>query len=169
VKRCIIIAGPNGAGKTTFADTYLREEGACTNFVNADLIAQGLSPLDPENAAMEAGRVMLARIERFVGRGESFAFESTLSGINYVKRIKNWKSKGYEITIYFLKLPSVETAIDRVEYRVKTGGHHVPEETIRRRFKRGWDNFERHYKCLADVWVVFDNASEKPKILERAQ
>ena len=168
VKQCYIIAGPNGAGKTTFAETYLPAEGACLNFVNADLIAAGLSPLSPSRVSLEAGRLLLARIDRLASRGESFAFETTLSGLGYCRRIRDWRRSGYRITIYFLKLPEVDLAIERVHLRVSQGGHDVPELDIRRRFERGWHNFEHHYKALADSWMVFDNSAETPRIVEES-
>ena len=168
MKRCYIIAGPNGAGKTTFAKTFLPFEGECLNFINVDLIAEGLSPLDPERARISAGRLLLSRIELCVENGETFSFETTMSGKGYVRRIEHWKSKGYEIVIYFLKLPTVEMAIDRVKLRVSQGGHNVKEIDIVRRFERGLKNFEKLYKNLSDAWVVYDTSGNKPTIIEGA-
>jgi len=168
MKRCYVIAGPNGAGKTTFATTFLPGEGDCLNFINADLIAEGLSPLDPESVALEAGKVMLRRIEAAVARGKSFAFETTFSGLNYVRRIKRWKSVGYEIIIYFLTLPTEEMALERVRLRVAAGGLSVPEDTVRRRFRRGRANLEKHYKPIADAWVVYDNSGDTPVVVEQS-
>ena len=168
-KICYIIAGPNGAGKTTFAETYLPAEGACLNFVNADLIAAGLSPLKPDLVSLVAGRLLLARIDRLANRGESFAFETTLSGLAYRRRIAGWQNSGYSITIYFLKLPTVDLAIERVRLRVSEGGHDVPEFDIRRRYTRGWHNFQHHYKKLADSWVVFDNSGDAPVAMEEEE
>ena len=118
-KRIIIIAGPNGAGKTTFAREYLPVEVGITTFINADLIAAGLSPFAPEAAALKAGRLMLQEIDNCVKQKGSFAFETTLSGLGYLARIREWRSMGYKISLYFLALPSPETAIMRVAARVK--------------------------------------------------
>ena len=148
--KCYIIAGPNGAGKTTFANSFLPNEVNCLNFLNADLIAQGLAPFNPESMAFEAGRLVLKRIDKLVSKWEDFAFETTLSGLGYVRRIQEWKSTGYSVILYFLKLPSEEMAIERVHLRVAEGGHNVPEDTIRRRYHKGWKNLNMHYK---DWWM----------------
>ena len=113
-KLIFILAGPNGAGKTTFAREYLPIEAQCLTFINADLIALGLSPFRPEQAALRAGRLMLELIEQHVARGESFAFETTLAGRNFARTIPNWREQGYTVTIFFLALPSVEHALERV-------------------------------------------------------
>lgn len=168
-KRCYIIAGPNGAGKTTFAQEFLPIEAECLNFVNADLIAQGLSPFQPDRIAFEAGRLMLQNINECVRKNESFAFETTLSGKGYINKIKSWKSKNYEVIIYYLKLPTVELAIERVKNRVSEGGHNVPEEIIVRRFKRSSSNFQKIYKNLADSWIIFDTSKEKPIIVDDSE
>jgi predicted ABC-type ATPase len=135
--KCYIIAGPNGAGKTTFAETFLPNDVNCLQFLNADLIAQGLSPFKPESMAIEAGRLLLRRIDELVSKQEDFAFETTLSGLSYVRRIQEWKSAGYSVVLYFLKLPSEELAIERVRLRVAEGGHNVPDKIIRRRYHKG--------------------------------
>lgn len=124
-KKIIIIAGPNGAGKTTFAVEFLPHEAACPNFVNADLIAAGLAPFAPENVAFRAGRLMISEIRHHVGSGESFAFETTLSGRHYARLIPKWQSAGYSVKLFFLKLASPELAIARVRQRVKEGGHNI--------------------------------------------
>ncbi|MBF0289866.1 MAG: zeta toxin family protein [SAR324 cluster bacterium] len=165
-KKCYVIAGPNGAGKTTFATEFLPMEAECLNFINADLIAQGLSPFQPEKMSIESGKLMLQRIDESVNKNESFAFETTLSGKGYIKKIKNWKSQGYEVIIYYLKLPSVEFAIERVRLRVSQGGHNVPEHDIRRRFGRSWNNFNKTYKKVADSWSVFDTSGAQPIVIE---
>ncbi|MDA3918509.1 MAG: zeta toxin family protein [Deltaproteobacteria bacterium] len=164
--KCYIIAGPNGAGKTTFAGNFLPVEAECLNFINADLIARGLAPFNPESVALEAGKIFLRRLDVIVSNKESFAFETTLSGLNYIDRIKEWKQIGYEIILYFLKLPNEEMAIKRVQLRVNQGGHNVPEDVIIRRYHRGWKNFQKYYKDLVDAWVVFDNSGDMPSILE---
>ncbi len=168
-KKCYIIAGPNGAGKTTFATEFLPIEAECLNFINVDLIAQGLSPFDPDKMAVEAGRLMIKHINECVNRNESFAFETTLSGKGYINKIKNWKTKQYEIIIYYLKIPSVEFAIERVKLRVTLGGHNVPEKDIIRRFQRSWINFQQIYKPLADLWIVFDTSGKQPVILDESE
>ena len=167
--KCYILAGPNGAGKTTFANEFLPIEAECLNFINADLIAQGLSPFQPTKMAIEAGRLMIKQINDCAKKNESFAFEATLSGKGYCKKIKEWKNQGYEIIIYFLKLPSVEFAIERVKLRVAKGGHNVPEKDIRRRFERSWDNFNTLYKPLADSWVIFDTSGYIPVIIDESE
>ncbi len=168
-KQIIIIAGPNGAGKTTFAREFLPNEAACPIFVNADLIAAGLSPFAPEAAAIRAARLMLKEIKDHVKAGRSFAFETTLSGNAYAKHIIEWEKLGYYISLIFLALPDAEIAIARVAARVAAGGHHIPEPTIRRRFRSGIQNFHLVYKALADSWALYDNSAEQPILLERSQ
>ncbi len=157
-KRIYIIAGPNGAGKTTFAREFLPFETDCRQFVNADLIAAGLSPFAPEAEAVKAGRLMLGRIDELVNRGESFAIESTLAGRNYAKAIPQWQSLGYHVTLYFLSLSDPEMAIARVTERVRQGGHSLPEATIRRRYIAGRTNFDEIYRELVDEWHHYDNS-----------
>jgi predicted ABC-type ATPase len=163
----LIIAGPNGAGKTTFAREYLPHEAGVQLFVNADLIAAGLSPFAPEGAAITAGRYMLARLDELARRGESFAFETTLAGHNYLKRIRAWQAAGYHVTMYFLSLPNPEMAIARVAERVRRGGHSVPEDVVRRRYKAGLDNFRDVYQTQVDAWLHYDNSGPAPVMIER--
>jgi predicted ABC-type ATPase len=165
-KKVLIIAGPNGAGKTTFARSFLPEEANCPRFINADLIAAGLSPFEPEAAAIRAGRLMLEEMNACARRGESFAFETTLAGLSYLTHIKQWRALGYHTTLFFLSLPDVEVAIARVAARVRQGGHHVHEDVIRRRFHAGLRNLEEVYKPAVDSWVVYDNVGERPVLLE---
>jgi predicted ABC-type ATPase len=165
-KKIIIIAGPNGAGKTTFARSFLPAEADCPRFINADLIAAGLAPFAPETAAIQAGRLMLEAIEGAARRGASFAFETTLSGLGYVRHIRQWQKQGYCVSLYFLTLPDAEAAISRVAERVRQGGHAIPEAVIRRRFAAGWKNFQQHYRPQVDKWVVYDNAGKAPLITE---
>jgi predicted ABC-type ATPase len=165
-KKIIIIAGPNGAGKTTFARSFLPEEAQCPRFINADLIAAGLSPFAPEAAAIRAGRLMLEEIAACVRRGESFAFETTLSGQAYLRHITRWRAQGYHVTLFFLALPNPETAIARVAERVIQGGHSIPVPVIRRRFAAGLQNFDRHYKQCVNAWAKYDNAGIEPLLLE---
>ena len=164
--RILIIAGPNGAGKTTFAEEFLPHEADCPIFVNADLIAAGLSPFGPERAAIKAGKIMLGEIFDHVFREESFAFETTLSGRGYARHIPLWRKKGFTVKLFFLRLSSPELAIARVKQRVISGGHNDPEETIRRRFTAGLHNFEALYKPIVDEWVLYDNSLKKPSLLE---
>ena len=166
LKRIIIIAGPNGAGKTTFARSFLPEEAGLTRFINADQIAAGLAAFAPETAAIRAGRLMLAEIALCAQRGDSFAFETTLSGLSYLKHIEQWRSQGYQVSLYFLSLPNVETAIARVAERVQQGGHDIPEPVIRRRFRSGLANFHGHYKMAVTKWALYDNSDVEPVLLE---
>jgi len=161
-KKVIMIAGPNGAGKTTFARSFLPQEAQCPRFVNADLIAAGLSPFAPEMAAIRAGRLMLEEIAACAKRGESFALETTLSGLGYLRHIRQWQTSGYRVILYFLALPDIEAAIARVAERVRQGGHTIPEATIRRRFRAGLHNFERYYKPCVNAWIHYDNVGPAP-------
>lgn len=165
-KRIIIIAGPNGAGKTTFARSFLPAEAHLPRFINADLIAAGLSPFAPESAAIQAGRLMVQEIEQSARRGDSFAFETTLSGLAYLKRIGQWRAQGYWVTLYFLSLANIETAIARVAERVRQGGHNIREPVIRRRFLAGWRNFTQHYRAAVNDWTVYDNSGNMPVMTE---
>ena len=164
-RRIIILAGPNGAGKTTFAREYLLNEANCPDFVNVDLIAAGLSPFDPERAAIRAGRIMLSEIQRRTRKGESFAFETTLSGHVYARLIPAWRSDGYVVKLIFLSLPNPEIAIARVAARVKQGGHNVASAVVRRRFESGLRNFQGIYKDLVDTWEWYDNSDRTPKLI----
>jgi len=158
-KKIIMIAGPNGAGKTTFARAFLPREAQCPRFINADLIAAGLSPFAPERAAVRAGRLMLDEIEASVRRRENFALETTLSGLGYLRHIRRWRALGYRVILYFLMLPDVETAIARVAERVRQGGHDIPQDTICRRFAAGLRNFEQHYRQCVNEWATYDNST----------
>ena len=133
-KRIVIIAGPNGAGKTTFAREFLPNEAGCPIFVNADLIAAGLSPFAPDLAAIKAGRLMLEAISDHVRQGESFAFETTLAGLGCARTIPKWRVQGFGVKLIFLSLPDPGSAMTRVAERVAWGGHAASESTIRCRF-----------------------------------
>ncbi len=159
-----IIAGPNGAGKTTFASEFLPHYADCKNFINADLIAQGVSPFSPEAVAFRAGRLMLEEVALYAKRGESFGFETTLSGRSYLSLIRNLKKRGYKVHFFFLWVPSVRLALARVRARVLEGGHDVPEIVIRRRFDRSIRNFLLHYRPLGDSWTLFDNSAATPAV-----
>lgn len=167
-KAIIIIAGPNGAGKTTFAREFLPNEAGLPTFVNADLIAEGLNPLQPEQEALAAGRMMLDMIRRYVNQGRSFAFETTLSGRTYASMIPRWQELGYRVRLFFLSLPSPEVAIARVRQRVSTGGHNVPDDVIRRRFDSGLNNFKAIYQELVDEWRLYDSTGPIPVEIARS-
>ena len=164
--KVIIIAGPNGAGKTTFAREFLPRDAECPVFVNADLIAAGLSPFAPDAAAVRAARLMLMEMARHFAARESFAFETTLAGRGHLQHIRAWQAAGYRIKLIFLRLDSPETAIARVAQRVRQGGHSVPDDTVRRRFAAGRRNFERLYAPLVDAWALYDNSGPQPVLLD---
>ncbi len=166
-KKIVIIAGPNGAGKTTFAAQFLPNEAGCPVFVNADLIAAGLSPFAPSVAEVRAGRIMLGEIKAHARRGENFAFETTLSGLMYARLIPQWQEQGYHVKLIYLSLVNVELAVARVAARVAQGGHSVAENVIRRRFASGWRNFNETYKHLVDAWVHYDNSGPQSVILDQ--
>jgi predicted ABC-type ATPase len=165
-KRIVIIAGPNGAGKTTFAREFLPFEVDLPLFINADLIAGGLSPFQPQTAAIRAGRLMIEEIDRNFREGRSFAFETTLAGHTYLHRIPKWRAAGFIVKLIFLSLTSVEEAIARVALRVQQGGHDVPEAVIRRRFTSGMRNFLEIYRHRVDYWVLIDNSGSVPRWIE---
>jgi predicted ABC-type ATPase len=160
-----IVAGPNGAGKTTFAREFLPNYSECKNFINADMIAQGVSPFRPEAASFHAGRLVLAEIDRYAARAENFGFETTLSGRSYVKLIRRLKKKGYQVNFFFLWVPTVGLALTRVRGRVLAGGHDVPEILVRRRFDRSIRNFLHLYRELGDTWTLFDNSGATPTVI----
>ena len=157
-----IIAGPNGVGKTTFAQEFLPYFADCRNFVNADMIAQGMSPFEPEAAAFRAGRLMIIEIDLFARRRVDFGFETTLAGRSHLKLIRRLKNLGYEVHLYFLCVSGVDLALQRVKARVLRGGHDVPEAVVRRRFDRSIRNFLTYYRTLADSCTVFDNSDATP-------
>jgi len=161
-----IIAGCNGAGKTTASFTVLPEMLNCKEFVNADEIAKGLSPFQPDQAAFESGRIMLNRINDLITDGKDFAFETTLSTRSYVSLIKKTKQYGYKITLLFFWLDSPSTAKERVKYRVIHGGHNIPEDVIERRYKRGIQNLTDLYIPVVDYWIIFDNTKEPILVAE---
>ena len=163
-KHLYIIAGCNGAGKTTASYTVLPEILKCREFVNADEIAHGLSPFNPGNVAIEAGRLMLQRIEELLGRDETFAIETTLATKSYVNLVHRAQAKGYRVKLLFFWLRSPELAIQRVAERVSKGGHDIPEDIIRRRYISGINNFFSLYASEVDYWAVFDN-SENPRTM----
>ena len=165
-KQILMIAEPNGAGKTTFAREFLPNEANCLDFVNADLIAAGISPFEPERIAFRAGRIMLEQIRYFSQKGQSFALETTLSGLSYLRMIDDWQDQGYRVKLFFLCIPSPEFAMARVRQRVIEGGHDIPSDTIRRRFYAGRRNFEERYQSKVNEWYLFDNAGTEPVLLD---
>ncbi len=154
--------------EATFAREFLPNEANCPNFVNADLIAAGLSPFAPDLAAFKAGRIMLETIADYARRGESFAFETTLSGLTYAQMIPSWQASGYAVKLIFLSLPNADMAVQRVAARVAQGGHNIPEDTVRRRFVSGIDNFSR-YKLLVNDWQLYDNPAAPAILLDTGE
>ncbi len=167
-KRILIIAGPNGSGKTSFAKEFLPNEAGCPIFINADMIAEGLSPFQPSLADFMAGRIMLETIREHVRVGRNFAFETTLSGRSYAQSIPHWQEKGYYVKLVYLWLATPKIALDRIRQRVGEGGHDVPEEVVLRRFRSGWRNLKEIYWDLPNELIVYDNSrSERIKLEAR--
>ena len=162
---CIIIAGPNGAGKTTFALKYLPTVTQVKRFINADLIASGLSPLSPEKHLLTASKLFLKEIKTSISKKENFSFETTLSGKSYLKLIKNLKLNNWKIKLFYLYLPSVELSINRVAERVKHGGHNIPKETIIRRYPRSLNNLVNYYAKLCDTTICIDNSNQSQEVI----
>ncbi|MBP3356280.1 MAG: zeta toxin family protein [Rikenellaceae bacterium] len=160
-----IIAGCNGAGKTTASYTVLPEMLGCREFVNADEIARGLSPFRPDRVAIEAGRLMLKRIDELIESGEDFAFETTLATRIYARLIKKARAHGYVVNILYFWLSSADLAVSRVETRVEEGGHDIPEPVVRRRYEAGIRNFFRIYRPLCDYWLIIDNTGPGRRII----
>lgn len=160
-----IISGCNGAGKTTASYTVLPEMLECKEFVNADNIAAGLSPFNPENVAFESGRIMLGRINELLEEKVDFALETTLSTRSYVSFIKKAQYAGYEVTLLFFWLSSPQMAIDRVAKRVSKGGHNIPKDIIERRYYRGIKNLFDLYIPICDNWFVIDNMDLSPEVI----
>ena len=154
-----IISGCNGAGKTTASFTILPEMLDCKEFVNADEIAKGLSPFQPESVSFQAGRIMLERIEELIALEVDFGFETTLTTLSYVNTIKFAKEKGYNVTLIYFWLDNVNLAIERVKLRVSEGGHNIPEEVIRRRYYRGMANLTAKFINICDYWIVINNST----------
>lgn len=156
----VVIAGPNGAGKTTVSKALLSEILHSRAFVNADAIAQGLNGLAPDTQAFQAGRLMLRQLDEFATAGEDFAFETTLAGRTYAAWLRKLRGEGYQVFLFYSWLNSADLAVERVRIRVQTGGHSIPELTIRSRYVRSWDNFLRLYQPIADDWRVVDNSHD---------
>jgi predicted ABC-type ATPase len=155
-----VIGGANGSGKTTLALTLLPRFLQVFEYVNADAIASGLSPLNPESMAMQSGRLMLERLETLVGAGVDFAFETTLAARTFARFIEGCKTRGYTINLIYLWLPSADLAVARVAKRVASGGHNIPVEVVHRRYERGLKNLTELYLPIADGWMIFDNSVE---------
>ena len=162
-----VIAGPNGAGKTTFARKFLPQYAKCSNFVNADLIASGLSPFSPASAAIKAGKLLLSEIHSFAEEKADFAFETTLSGRTHLKFLEEQKNRGYSVHIFFLWLPAVNLAVSRVKERVERGGHYVSTVDVKRRFPRSIRNFFNLYMPLSNSWYLFENSAEIPALIAK--
>ncbi|MEI8022478.1 MAG: AAA family ATPase [Schlesneria sp.] len=167
--RIFVIAGPNGAGKTTFANRFLPSHVHCTEFLNADLIAAGLSPFAPESQNIRASELMLERMETLVSRRATFSFETTLAARSYVRRIIVWKNCGFSVELFFVWLPSPDMAVARVANRVKQGGHGLPEETIRQRYSRGLSNFHLLYRPIVNHWSCFDGSQLPPQLIAQSK
>jgi predicted ABC-type ATPase len=162
----VVIAGPNGAGKSTTAPALLSGLLGITEFVNADVIAQGLSAFNAQGAAIAAGRIMLTRLKELATARESFAFETTLASKSFAPWIGELMAGGYQFHLVFFWLPSPELAVERVAERVRSGGHHVPEDVVRRRYTRGLKNFFSLYQPLATTWYVYDNSESRiPRLI----
>ncbi len=161
----ILIAGPNGAGKSTSAPALLSDQNQALEFVNADDIAKGLSAFNPEKVAVAAGRILLERFQELSDAGESFAIETTLSGRGYARHVEDLKGRGYRFELIFLWLPSVELAVARVAQRVALGGHNIPEDVIRRRYRSGLKNFFELYRPMADLWRFCDSSQPHPRLI----
>ncbi|MEP6806768.1 MAG: zeta toxin family protein [Flavobacterium sp.] len=164
-KNLYIIAGCNGAGKTTASYTILPEILDCKEFVNADEIAKGLSPFQPEKVSFEAGRIMLNRIDELLQKEADFAFETTLSAKSYISIVKKAQSQGYFVTLLFFWLNSIELAKQRVKIRVSEGGHNIPEDVIERRYERGIKNFFKIYLDKCNNVMLFDNSNKLPILI----
>lgn len=162
---CLVLGGPNGAGKSTLAPVLLSRAVGIRHFVNADVIARGLSGFAPEAAALEAGKTMLRRLDELAARRESFAFESTLSARSFAPWLQKLRESGYHVAIGFVWIASVDLAIQRVAHRVRLGGHGIPPDDIRRRYGRCIANFHELYRPLADTWEVYDNTQPPPRLI----
>jgi predicted ABC-type ATPase len=160
-----VIAGPNGAGKTTFATQFLPDFVNCRQFLNADLIAAGLSPFAPETQNLRAGRLLLARIKELSQDRENFSFETTLSGRTYVRSLTELRGAGYRAVLFFLWLPNADLAVSRVASRVHQGGHGVPEADVRRQFTLGLKNFFNLYRPGVDAWRLYDASRLPPAVV----
>ena len=168
-KQLYIIAGCNGAGKTTASFTILPEVLNCKEFINADEIAKGLSPFQPESVAMQAGRIMLARMDELLQKGKTFAFETTLATKSYKQKIEWAQANGYEVTLLFFWLRNVTMAKERVAQRVSEGGHSIPSQTIERRYYNGIANLFTIYIDMVDICYIFDNSEGRKELIAQKE
>lgn len=168
-KNVYIIAGPNGSGKTTFAKLFLPDYVQCPHFVNADLIAQGIAPFDPQRVAIKAGKLVLQQIHEYMDQGVDFAFETTLAGKSYLNLFSKLKDNGYTLHLFFLWIPNPELAMARIKERVAEGGHFVPIGDVRRRFTRGLHNYFNLYGPMVDFSILFDNSEGKPILIAESK
>jgi predicted ABC-type ATPase len=164
-KNVYVIAGPNGSGKTTFAKKFLPYYAKCQNFVNADFIAQGISPFNPGLAAVKAGRIVLQQIHELTYKNLDFAFETTLAGKSYLSFLHKLKRRNYFIHLFFLWIPDTNLALARIKERVADGGHNVPLADVRRWFYRSIFNFFELYRPMLDTWMLFDNSQTIPGLI----
>ena len=164
-----IIAGPNGAGKTTFATRFLPHYADCQEFLNADLIAAGLSPFSPVLQNIRASELMLERMRELLANRQTFSFETTLAARSYARRIPKWRASGYRVFLFFLWLPSEDLAIERVANRVQQGGHDIPVPTIRQRYNRGLVNFRSLYRPVVDGWLLLNGSHFPPLEVARQE
>ena len=167
MKDVVVIGGPNGAGKTTAAPRLLPASLGIREFVNADEIARGLSPFDPESQGFAAGRLMVGRIHSLVRSGESFGFETTCAGIGHGRLLRRCRDAGYRVTLVFLWLPSPEAAVKRVARRVREGGHRIADDVVIRRYRGGLRNLVRLYLPLADIATIYDNSDKAGDVVAR--
>jgi len=161
----VVLAGPNGAGKSTAAPRLLRGRLGVSEFVNADTVARGLSAFAPEEVAVTAGRHVLRRLEELAALRRDFAFETTLATRTLAPRLERWRRAGYAVHVVFLWLPTADLAVARVQARVRAGGHDVPEETVRRRYRRGIENLFGQHQGIATSWRLYDNAGPRPRLI----
>jgi predicted ABC-type ATPase len=164
-RHVIVVGGPNGAGKTTWAMRRLPDVLTIRDFVNADEIARGLSPFDPESSALAAGRVMITRLNELISAGHNFAFETTCSGRGHARFLEKCRANGYRVTLVFLWLPSAEVALARVARRISQGGHRIPDDIIVRRYAAGLRNMRYLYLPLADIALIYDNSDDSDALI----
>lgn len=165
MKKLYIIAGPNGAGKTTASLEYLDKDLECFEFVNADMIAYGLSPFKPEEVAVSAGKLMLKRVNELIDAGVDFAIETTLSSLTLLNHIKRAQENGFQVSLLYYWLDSYDLALMRVKSRVESGGHNIPAEVVVRRYHRGLANFFEIYRRNVDYWLMLNNSDLNPAII----
>ena len=168
-RRVILLGGPNGAGKTTTAKRLLPDFLSLRDFVNADAIAAGLSAFAPQSVARQSGRLMILRLGELASRGADFAFETTLASRTLAPFLRRCRVRGYRVTVVYVWLGSADLAVERVALRVRSGGHAVPEETVRRRYAAGWRNFLELYRPISDEWLVYDNSLARETLVARCR